>query len=77
MVSVQFSGDREGCNYNLVIFLSYHPLAETTTAVGAGCSLRVAGLNISANTEGIQFHLRSGDLEISKGQLCRKIKVQA
>lgn len=53
MVSVQFSGDRKGCNYNLVIFLSYHPLAETTAAVGAGCSLRVAGLNISAHTEGM------------------------
>lgn len=53
MVSVQFSGDREGCNYNLVIFLSYHPLAETIAAVGAGCSLRVAGLNISAHTEGM------------------------
>lgn len=42
MASVRFGGDREACNYNLVIFLSYHSLAEKTVALGMRCSLRAA-----------------------------------
>lgn len=34
MVSVLFSGNWEDCNYNLVVFVSYHPLAELTIVTG-------------------------------------------
>lgn len=39
MVSVLFGGNLEACNYNLVVFVSYHPLAELAVVTGATCEL--------------------------------------